>query len=65
LATGDVLATIFRTRVGDRNRIAPQLVRRDLSRFEGRTVRLRSAEVDNQDYFQAGVDAVRLIEVDD
>lgn len=61
----DVLATIFRTRVGDPSQMGPRVLRRDLSRYEGRTVRLRIAEVDNQFFFQAGVDAVRVVEIDD
>lgn len=65
MKASDILATIFRTRVGAPAQIAPRVLRRDLSRFEGRTVRLRIAEVDNQFFFQAGVDAVRLVEIED
>ena len=63
MADEDLLATLFRTRVGAPLRIAPRVLRRDLSRFAGQTVRLRIAEVDNQGFFQAGVDAVRLVDV--
>ena len=63
MADEDILASLFRTRVGAPRRIAPRVLRRDLSRFAGRTVRLRIAEVDNQGFFQAGVDAVRLVDV--
>ncbi len=55
-----VLANIFRTRVGDPLIMAPNPVSENLSRFAGRTVRLRFAEVDNQANFAAGVDAVTL-----
>ncbi|HET7399361.1 MAG TPA: hypothetical protein VFJ94_12655 [Intrasporangium sp.] len=65
MAPGDILATIFRTRVGDPASIPPRVLRQDLSRFEDRTVRLRIAEVDNQLFFQAGVDAVRVVEDED
>lgn len=65
MAGGDILATIFRTRVGDPNRMEPTTFRQDLSGFEGGTVRLRIAEVDNQFFFQAGVDAVHVMEIDD
>ena len=63
MADEDILATVFRTQVGARLRIAPRVLRRDLSRFAGRTVRLRIAEVDNQGFLLAGVDAVRLVDL--
>lgn len=65
MAPGDILATLFRTRVGDPASIAPRVLRQDLSRFEEQTVRLRIAEVDNQFFFQVGVDAVRVTEMDE
>ena len=65
MAAGDILATVFRTKVGDPLQMAPRVLRWDLSRFEDRTIRLRIAEVDNQFFFQAGVDAVRVVEMDD
>ena len=65
MAADDILATVFRTRVGDPLRMAPRVLRWNLSRFEDRTIRLRIAEVDNQFFFQAGVDAVRVVEVDE
>ena len=61
MAADDILATIFRTREGDPRRMAPRLVRRDITRFQGRNVRLRVAEVDTQSNFLAGVDAVRVL----
>jgi hypothetical protein len=57
---GEVLATVFQTRVGDAPFLAPTVVTVDLSSFAGRTVRLRFAEVDNQFYFAAAVDNVAL-----
>jgi hypothetical protein len=57
----DVIRTrLFRTRVGDPNRLAPTLMTFGLTRFAGKTVRLRFAEVDNQGFFQASVDRVRV-----
>jgi len=55
-----ILTRLFRTGVGDPNRLQPTLMTFDLTRFAGRTVRLRFAEVDNQDFFQASVDRVRV-----
>jgi hypothetical protein len=61
LDSNDILATAFRTRVGDPKRFEERLIRENLSRFAGRTVRLRFAEVDNQDFFQVVIDAVRIV----
>jgi hypothetical protein len=55
-----VLTNIFRTRVGDPLTMTPNPVSENLSRFAGRTVRLRFAEVDNEGPFAAGIDAVTL-----
>ena len=57
----DILATVFRTRVGDPRRMAPRGVGIDLTPYDGETVRLRIAEVDNRGNFLVGVDAVRLV----
>jgi hypothetical protein len=65
LAPADVLATVFRTHRGDPAVLAPRVLRHSLAGLEDRTVRLRIAEVDNQFFFRAGVDAVRLVERDD
>jgi hypothetical protein len=56
----DIRARLFRTRVGDPNRLQPTLMTFDLTRFAGKTVRLRFAEVDNQFFFQASVDKVKV-----
>ena len=62
VAAGDVLATVFQTNPGD------PLVRPygppitfDLTPFAGQLVRLRFAEVDNQLFFEAGVDSVSVL----
>jgi hypothetical protein len=50
----------FRTRRGDPRTTEPTKVSENISRFAGRTVRLRLVEVDNQGNFSAAVDAVKL-----
>lgn len=60
VAPDDVLATVFRTRAGDPQTLAPTRISFDLTRFAGRTVRLRFAEVDNQNCFNASVDAIKV-----
>ena len=56
----DTLTRLFRTRAGDPPTLEPTLMTFNLTRFAGRTVRLRFAEVDNQFYFQASVDGVSV-----
>jgi hypothetical protein len=60
VAPGDVLATIFRTQPGDPATLAPTPITFDLTPFAGTTVRLRFAEIDNQLFFNASVDAVAI-----
>jgi hypothetical protein len=60
-----ILATLFRTRAGDPLTLEPTLLTFNLTRFEGKTVRLRFAEVDNQGNFLASVDRVRLTSTPD
>lgn len=60
VAPGDILATPFRTKVGDPQSLAPQRFTVDLTPFAGQIVRLRMAEVDNQGIFNAGVDDVTV-----
>jgi hypothetical protein len=60
VAPGDVLLTLFQNQVGDPAVIPPTTLQRDISQFAGTTIRLRFAEVDNQLFFQAGVDAVQV-----
>ena len=56
-----VLASVFRTQVGDPLTLAPTLIVYDLSGFAGSTVRIRFAEVDNRSFFRAPVDDVKLV----
>jgi hypothetical protein len=56
----DILATVFATKVGSPEEMAPTQLTADLSAFAGQTVRLRFVEVDNQFFFNAGVDAVGI-----
>jgi len=45
---------------GDPNKLAPTTVTFDLSRWAGKKVRIRFAQVDNRGPLRAGVDDVRL-----
>ena len=54
--------TPFRTMPGDPHGLGPRPLTIGLSQFKGRDVRLRITEVDNQFFFQAGVDAVRVVQ---
>jgi hypothetical protein len=58
-----VLRTLFLTGPGDALALAPTPMTFDLSEWAGQTVRLRFAEVDNQLFFQAAVDDVRIVSV--
>ena len=60
LAEGDVLANIFRTSPGDPNRLEPTTITFDLSSWQGQTVRIRLANVDNRGPLRAGVEDIRL-----
>jgi hypothetical protein len=60
LAAAHVLTNIFRTSPGDADRREPAAVTADLSKWEGQTVRLRLAGVDNRGPLRAGVDNIRL-----
>ena len=60
LAKGDVLANIFHTSPGDPDRRQPTVITFDLSPWEGQTVRIRLANVDNRGPLRAGVDDIRL-----
>lgn len=56
----DILSTVFQTHNGDLD-FSPPLDRTvDLTPFAGQVVRLRIAEVDSGDYFNAGVDAISI-----
>lgn len=56
----DVLMEVFGTESGDPTNMEPTKVSANLTRFAGKRVVLRFAEVDNQLFFNAGVDAVKL-----
>lgn len=56
----DILATVFATKVGAPVEMGPTQLTADLSAFAGQTVRLRFVEVDNQFFFNAGVDAISI-----
>jgi CubicO group peptidase (beta-lactamase class C family) len=60
VARGDVLMNVFATSPGDPDRREPSTVSADLSRWAGRTVRLRLAATDNRGPLRAGVDDIRL-----
>jgi CubicO group peptidase (beta-lactamase class C family) len=60
MAEGDVLVNVFRTSPGDQISLAPTAVSVDLSAWEGKTVRLRLAQTDNQGPLRAGVDEIRF-----
>ena len=60
LAAAHVLANVFRTSPGDADRREPSAVTVDLSKWEGQTVRLRLASMDNRGPLRAGVDDIRL-----
>jgi hypothetical protein len=59
-AGGDVLANVFITAPADPLSLSPTPVTFDLTPWAGQTVRLRAAEVDNQDNFNAGIDDVSV-----
>jgi hypothetical protein len=60
VAPGDILANVFRTTPASPPILAPTLITFDLTPFAGQTIRLRFAEVDNQNFFPAAVDDVRI-----
>jgi D-alanyl-D-alanine carboxypeptidase len=64
MTEADLRATVFETRRDAPGRLAPTLVRYDLSPWTGNTVRLRIAMAGNQTPFRAGVDNVRLVPIE-
>jgi hypothetical protein len=64
VADEDIRATIFQTSSSDRTRTRPTPISFDLSRWNGQTVRLRFASVDNQRPMRVGVDDIRLAPVE-
>ena len=59
-AGSGVLANVYQTKLGDVKYSPYQTFISDLTPFVGRTVRLRFAQVDNVDCFNAGVDNVAI-----
>jgi hypothetical protein len=53
-----VLRNVYRTQPGDPAFAPYQTIQASLKEFAGRTVRLRFAEVDNQFFFEVGIDRV-------
>lgn len=64
VAANDVHATVFGTQGGDPLSVGPTPVAIDLSPWEGQTIRLRVAQVDNAGPLYAGIDDVRLERAD-
>ncbi|HEY8816280.1 MAG TPA: hypothetical protein VIP57_14390, partial [Candidatus Dormibacteraeota bacterium] len=60
LNPGDILRTVFTTKLGDHRTMAPQKLTANLSAFAGQTVRLRIANTVTEEVFNAGVDAVSI-----
>ena len=60
VASGDILATVFRTLSGDPAEMSPTQKTADLSAFAGQTVRLRFAVVATSNELNAGVDAISI-----
>jgi len=60
VARRDILAKIFATSAGGPDRREPSTITADLSRWAGRTVRLRLAVTDNSGPLRAGVDDIRF-----
>jgi D-alanyl-D-alanine carboxypeptidase len=60
VAQRDVLVRVFKTSAGDPDRREPSTVSVDVSRWAGRTVRLRLAATDNSGPLRAGVDDIRF-----
>ncbi|NNC92214.1 MAG: hypothetical protein HKN80_06945 [Acidimicrobiia bacterium] len=64
VAANDVYATVFGTQAGDPISVGPTPVAIDLSPWEGQTIRLRVAQVDNAGALYPGIDNVRLERAD-
>jgi hypothetical protein len=56
----DILRTLFVTKPGDPQKLAPTRLTANLSAFAGQTVRLRIANAVHEEVFNAGVDAVSI-----
>jgi hypothetical protein len=60
LAPGDILTTVFANKNGDPEDMAPTRLGADLTPFAGQTVRLRVANVVQENVFNASVDGVSI-----
>jgi hypothetical protein len=56
----DILASVYQSHAGDPLTQTPRQITADLSAVAGQTVRIRIAETDNQNYFSAALDDVRI-----
>ena len=56
LSPNDILATVYASKAGDPEVLAPTVVSADLSAFAGQTVRLRIANAVQQGFMEVGVD---------
>jgi hypothetical protein len=56
----DILASVYQSHAGDPLTQTPSQITADLSALAGQTVRIRIAETDNQNYFSAALDDVRI-----
>jgi hypothetical protein len=64
VTSSDILMPLFRTVTGSPQALAPTPLTFDLTPLGGQTVRLRFAEVSNQNNFNAGADAVAVNTLD-
>ncbi len=60
LSPSDILATVFASKNGDPEELAPTLLSANLTPFAGQTVRLRIASVARDFFMDTGVDAVSI-----
>lgn len=60
LSPNDILTTVYASKAGDPQELAPTLVTANLSAFAGQTVRLRIAAVAQEGPLAVGVDAVAV-----
>jgi hypothetical protein len=60
LAPEDILATVYASKTGDPEELAPTRLTADLSKFAGQTVRLRIAVTAHENPIATGVDAVAI-----
>lgn len=61
LDPADILRTVFATRPGGPRTMAPTRLTANLAPFAGQTVRLRIANVVQEEVFNAGVDAISIV----